>query len=413
MIRIFTLMLCVFVVAQLSELQCPTGFPTGSAPNTPFTPAPRNLDAFADVSNSNAQVDEEVALEAGSDEGGNLAFSWAQTAGPGVVIENADRPTAFFFAPSLPDDTRFEFMVTIRNEQGDRGRARVEVFVAADPNFEFNANQNRRPNSNINSGSGGAARGPVANAGPDIGATEDTLVTLTGSQSTGVNLQYRWTQVDGEEVTLNSPDSVRATFTAPAFDPDGGNTLQFELRVTDERQRTDTDRVVVRVRSVAQVNPQVRIVTSMGNIVVELFPEDAPITVDNFLDYVDDDFYGGTIFHRVIPGFVVQGGGFLPGLTPRETRDPIVLEAGLPNERGTIAMARQNAPDSATAQFYFNLVDNPDLDPNGSPGYAVFGRILSGLEVVDRIATVPTESRDGFDDVPVTDVLINRVERVR
>jgi cyclophilin family peptidyl-prolyl cis-trans isomerase len=130
---------------------------------------------------------------------------------------------------------------------------------------------------------------------------------------------------------------------------------------------------------------------------------------------VDDGFYDGTIFHRVIPDFVVQGGGFEPGLVEKDTRDMIVNEAtnGLKNTRGSIAMARRNEPDSATSQFYFNVADNTSLDyTSTSPGYTVFGWVIRGMSVVDQIATVQTESRDGFDDVPVEDVLIESIERI-
>lgn len=413
MVRIYALLLCTAVLAQLSQVQCPTAGSNGSAPDAPFVPAPRQIDAFAEASDETPAPNEEVLLQGDSEEPGNLAFAWAQTAGPGVVIENADRPTASFVAPSLADDTRFEFLVTIRNDRGDRGRFAVEVIVPADPDFDPNSDQNRRPNRNANSSAGGGARGPVALAGEDTGVTENTVVTLNGSQSTGNSLQYRWSQSDGPEVELSDAGTARPTFTAPAFDPAGTNALEFELSVRDAQERIDTDRVSIRVRAVGDANPQVRMVTSLGEITIELFPEDAPDTVANFLQYVDDDFYNNTIFHRVIPGFVVQGGGFLSGLILRPPRDTIALEANLLNERGTIAMARQNAPDTATSQFYFNLVDNTDLDPGaGGDGYAVFGRVLSGLSIIDRIATVTTESRDGFDDVPVQDVLVRSVERV-
>ncbi|MBP7747369.1 MAG: peptidyl-prolyl cis-trans isomerase [Phycisphaerae bacterium] len=168
---------------------------------------------------------------------------------------------------------------------------------------------------------------------------------------------------------------------------------------------------------------KVRIATSLGNIDLELNPEKAPITVDNFLQYVDDKFYDGTIFHRVIEGFVIQGGGFEPGLVQKATRAAIVNEAdnGLSNVRGTIAMARLSAPDTATSQFFINHKDNiaggdgqSDLDPGGvsEDGYAVFGEVIAGLDVVDAIAAVETESRSGFSDVPVEDVLINSIRRL-
>jgi len=156
--------------------------------------------------------------------------------------------------------------------------------------------------------------------------------------------------------------------------------------------------------------PRVQLLTSYGPIVVELEPELAPKTVANFLQYVKDGFYKGTIFHRVIDGFMVQGGGMLDTLMEKPTRDPILNEvgstfkAGLKNARGTIAMARTANPHSASSQFYINLADNPSLDPHGFSeegfGYCAFGRVVSGMEAVDKIAKVRTEWRRGMGDIP-------------
>ena len=150
--------------------------------------------------------------------------------------------------------------------------------------------------------------------------------------------------------------------------------------------------------------------TSLGDIVIELDGEKAPISVKNFLDYVDAQFYDGTIFHRVIPGFMVQGGGFTADMQQKNTRATIRNEAdnGLMNVRGTIAMARTAAKDSATAQFFINLVDNGFLDHGSRDfGYAVFGKVVQGMEVVDRIAAV----RTGDGDVPTETVLIQTAHR--
>jgi cyclophilin family peptidyl-prolyl cis-trans isomerase len=156
--------------------------------------------------------------------------------------------------------------------------------------------------------------------------------------------------------------------------------------------------------------PRVQLLTSYGPVVVELEPELAPKTVANFLQYVQDGFYKGTIFHRIIDGFMVQGGGLLENLTEKPTRAPIVNEApatfkaGLKNTRGTIAMARTGTPHSATAQFYLNLVDNGRLDHKDMTedgyGYCVFGRVISGMEAVDKLGKVKTEWRRGMGDVP-------------
>jgi cyclophilin family peptidyl-prolyl cis-trans isomerase len=165
-------------------------------------------------------------------------------------------------------------------------------------------------------------------------------------------------------------------------------------------------------------NPRVVMETSHGKIVIELFPEKAPITVKNFLQYVDDKHYDGTIFHRVKPDFMIQGGGFEPGLNEKKARAPIKNEASnnVSNERGTIAMARTNVADSATNQFFINVVDNKFLDRANAKdevGYAVFGKVVDGMEVVDKIRRVKTDSQGGHDDVPVQDVVIQSVRRVK
>jgi len=154
----------------------------------------------------------------------------------------------------------------------------------------------------------------------------------------------------------------------------------------------------------------VKLQTSMGNIVIELNAQAAPVTVKNFLQYVEDGFYDGTIFHRVIPGFMIQGGGFTEQMEKKETREPIVNEAsnGLGNERGTIAMARTNDPDSATCQFFINHINNRPLNyvENGNPGYAVFGKVIEGMDTVEAIASTKTTTRMGYQNVPDKPILI-------
>ncbi len=156
--------------------------------------------------------------------------------------------------------------------------------------------------------------------------------------------------------------------------------------------------------------------TNHGTIVVELNPEKAPITVANFLDYVDRGWYDGTIFHRVMDGFMIQGGGFMTDLQKKITRPPIRNEAdnGLSNRRGTIAMARTSDPDSATAQFFINLVDNDGLDPEQSRdgvGYAVFGKVVEGMETVDSIAKVEVKPGPIGNHIPVEQVVIRSAKR--
>jgi peptidyl-prolyl cis-trans isomerase B (cyclophilin B) len=167
-------------------------------------------------------------------------------------------------------------------------------------------------------------------------------------------------------------------------------------------------------------NPVVVLETSMGNIKIELFADKAPVTVKNFLNYVDDKFYDGTIFHRVIgkentrdqKDFMIQGGGFEPGMKQKKTKEPIKNEAGLDNKRGTLAMARTSDPDSATAQFFINVADNEFLNKsNESAGYAVFGKVLEGMDVVDKIKAVKTAFKDGHGNVPVQDVIIKSAKR--
>jgi peptidyl-prolyl cis-trans isomerase B (cyclophilin B) len=153
-----------------------------------------------------------------------------------------------------------------------------------------------------------------------------------------------------------------------------------------------------------------------GTIKIELDDEKAPITVKNFLAYVDEGFYNGTVFHRVIPNFMIQGGGFEPGMRQKGTKATIKNEStnGLPNTRGTLAMARTSVPDSASSQFFINVTDNGFLDRSQSRdgvGYCVFGRVIEGLDVVDKIKSVPTATRSGHENVPTQDVVITSVKR--
>ncbi|MDD3610644.1 MAG: peptidylprolyl isomerase [Halothiobacillaceae bacterium] len=168
----------------------------------------------------------------------------------------------------------------------------------------------------------------------------------------------------------------------------------------------------------ASTNPRVRLTTRLGSITLELFPDKAPETVANFLRYVDEGFYPGTLFHRVIPNFMVQGGGLLPDMSQKPNNGPIRNEAqnGLTNTRGSIAMARTPDPHSATSQFFINVKDNGFLNfsapnPQGF-GYCVFGQVVDGMSVVDAIVGLPTGNRYGHSDVPADDVTIDAAERV-
>jgi cyclophilin family peptidyl-prolyl cis-trans isomerase len=167
-----------------------------------------------------------------------------------------------------------------------------------------------------------------------------------------------------------------------------------------------------------KMNPQVRLTTSAGVIEIELDAAKAPVTVTNFLEYVDAGHYNGVIFHRVIPNFMIQGGGFAPGMKEKPTRKPIENEAdnGLKNLAGTIAMARTSEPHSASAQFFINAKDNDFLNHRSKTmqgwGYAVFGKVTQGMDVVKKIEKVATGNKGGHGDVPVTDVVITKVERI-
>lgn len=281
---------------------------------------------------------------------------------------------------------------------------------------------------------------PPADAGDAIAVTPDAeapesavkgdSVALTarlrgGAEPDGIT--YQWVQIYGRAVEILDGQSAEASFVAPSLPTD--QVLRFRVDVVVPNGTVYYDTVEITVAADPDYDagasadddgeddphPAVRLVTSMGTFVVELDREKAPLTVNNFLRYVDDGFYRGTIFHRVIADFVVQGGGFEPGLERKQPRSPIINESdnGLKNDRGTIAMARQTEYDSATSQFYINVVDNDSLNAtSGANGYAVFGRVIQGMEVVDRIAAVETESRDGMSDVPVEDVVLTRVDRV-
>ncbi len=163
-------------------------------------------------------------------------------------------------------------------------------------------------------------------------------------------------------------------------------------------------------------NPQVVVETNQGNFIVELYPDKAPKTVANFLDYVNSGFYKDTIFHRVISSFMIQGGGFTATMAEKETRAPIINEAsnGLSNTVGTVAMARTSDPNSATAQFFINLKDNQFLNYRGPEpeliGYCVFGRVLKGMDIVREIAATPTGFVGGYGDVPKTPIVIQSIK---
>jgi len=200
---------------------------------------------------------------------------------------------------------------------------------------------------------------------------------------------------------------------AVLFALSGPAVAQDEARTADEQAATTGAAAAEKKAEMTEKesNPMVVFETSKGKMTIELYPDKAPITVENFLSYVVEGFYDGTVFHRVIPRFVIQGGGMTADMERKATHKPIKNEAdnGLMNLRGTLSMARTNDPNSATSQFFINLVDNKALDKSeSSAGYAVFGKVVRGLDIVDSIAQVQTTTKGQYKDVPQIPVTINK-----
>lgn len=272
-------------------------------------------------------------------------------------------------------------------------------------------------------GGGGATGSP--NASPNASAkvvgeaVANATTTLDSSASLdtdGTIASRSWSYGDGQTGTSDTHVyALPGSYTAA-------------LTVTDNKGATVTTQVAVTVAKCSVAGTQaaalsphttVCVQTTLGEMVFELFSAQAPVTAANFLMYVDDGFYAGTLFHRVIAGFVIQGGGYTSGPVPKAaTYAPIVLESnnGLKNWQYTLAMARTNVPDSATSQFYVNLVDNHSLDYSatvaGANGYAVFGQVISGTAVVDAIGALSTGAVGGLADVPLQDVLVRSIVRL-
>lgn len=224
------------------------------------------------------------------------------------------------------------------------------------------------------------------------------------------------TLVPGITLTADKCSSLtQSTSAAPTV-------LTYKCKITATGtltfKATDSQGSILASQTFSVPDPQVQVITSLGNVVLELYPNKAPLSVDNFLNYVYAGFYSGTIFHRVIPNFVVQTGGFTSGLSPmKPIFAPITLESnnGLRNLAGTLAMARTSDPNSATSQFFVNLVDNANLDyvDSTNPGYAVFGKVTAGIDVINSIGALSTGNSNGMSDVPTTEVTITSVQRIK
>jgi cyclophilin family peptidyl-prolyl cis-trans isomerase len=257
------------------------------------------------------------------------------------------------------------------------------------------------------------------------GATSDPY--QPDIQASGLNYGSKATFFVGV-TTLNPGTSFSATncTTLQSAPSTTANYVSYTCSVTGTGpvvfSGTDASGKVIATQSFKVPNPQVAIYATIGttsaNFVVELNQPKAPVSTDNFLRYVKDGFYTGTLFHRVIPNFVVQAGGFTTGLTPKtSTYDPIALESqnGLSNIKGSLAMARTSDPNSATSQFYINLKDNTNLDyvDANSPGYAVFGSVIAGQSAIDNIAAGTTGTASGLTDVPITEIRIINAIRIQ
>jgi cyclophilin family peptidyl-prolyl cis-trans isomerase len=257
--------------------------------------------------------------------------------------------------------------------------------------------------------------GELASGKSTKGALIGTM--LTSARAYVNDPQWGWvTKLLDNKITVGNFIAIQQGVTYNTPEESITNGMAIALAVTDK----DTKAAIAKIGitdsafnlTTAAPMPQVTVNTSAGNIVIELDTVNAPITSTNFLRYTDVGFYSNKIFHRVISNFMIQGGGFNSDLVQASTYSPIKLEVnkGLSNVRGTIAMARTSVLDSATSQFFINVVDNVFLDTSGG-GYAVFGKVISGMDVVDKIKVVPTSTRGAFGDVPVNTVLINSVTR--
>lgn len=220
---------------------------------------------------------------------------------------------------------------------------------------------------------------------------------------------------NNNDAANNTPGSTSADDNQ-TNNQDSNNTVTTDNAVSDAANNTASDNDANTKSPIISDNPHVLFSTSAGDIVIELFEKQAPVSTKNFLTYAEQGFYDNTIFHRVIASFVIQGGGFTADMQRKQTNPPIKNEAdnGLKNTRGTLSMARTSDPSSATSQFFINVKDNPNLDHRGKNqagwGYAVFGRVVDGMDVVDTIRVVPTGFKQGMGDVPLEPITVNNAK---
>ena len=256
-------------------------------------------------------------------------------------------------------------------------------------------------------GGGGTHVAPVV--------SQHTVSSLQYSKTASITLQGRYL---GSDMTAQTGSCTNPTFAASSTAERAVLNCKVTAIGTIDLVVKDATGQVVYTAALAVPKPQVVLITSVGNVVLELDPTVVPVTVDNFLGYVNSRYYQSTLFHRVISGFVVQGGGYTTGMVKKPGQlAPIALETnkGLSNTEGTVAMARTAAPDSATSEFFINLVDNLSLDYQSAekPGYAVFGKVVDGMDVVKNIAIVQTATNNGFANVPTEDVTISFAVQTR
>lgn len=345
-----------------------------STPNTPPTVSAGETQSILGPGSVDLDGTVEDDGDPAGEPDGELTSVWSLLSGPGEV-EFADATAADTTATFTEVG---EYELQLEASDGERTSTAVVIVIVSDNNA------------------------PTADAGDDRAVVTGLEITLDGSGSIDPDedtLTFFWEQIEGVAVALSDPNGARPTFVVPS----DAETLSFTLTVDDGRLGIGSAPVTLTVLS----SPTVRLDTDMGAVVLDLLLDDAPLTSLNFLQYVEDGFYDGTIFHRVVPDFIVQGGGFISDAVAQSgLRDPIANEFSpdRSNVRGTVAMAKVgDDPDSATSQFFFNLADNSeDLDMQNG-GFTVFARVIEGMDVVDSMAKVEIDG-----DTPVDAIILTR-----